>query len=502
MDELKFIQTESARYLLFLAFALLWLTLLSIFSRLSALPPRERGWVNLLSLATGPPGWAIHFLSRRRAEPVSTEIDREPGESSAESEEVAPAHLSSPSRNWKFWKRWAPGPQGIRSDMQNFNALMLAATEQKATDIHIESHATHSLARFRVNGILRNHETYTKETGERLISIAKVMASVNVADKLKPQEGRFEWSSPDQSLTLDIRLSVTPSLRGEKLALRFLNRPASSIDMPSLGMNEAMQQALKRTIRHPEGFILIAGPTGSGKTSTAYSLLTQLSGAAVNIMTIEDPVEYSLPYATQTAINPKLGITFKTGFTTLLRQDPDIILIGEMREPDSFQTAIRASLSGHLVISTMHARDSIQVFANLRDLQIEPSSLAASVKLVVAQRLVRILCPHCKIQDVEFDDDIWNFLGAEAEHTPVYQPGDGCDHCFGSGFVGRTGVFEFIQMSNTIKEWLEQGQHETDLRRKLDEQNFQTMRDDARAKVFSGQVWVQDAIRATGLEIA
>lgn len=401
-----------------------------------------------------------------------------------------------------FWSRFLPRKEKVHTDSKVFNALLLAAVEQQATDIHLESHPDHYLARFRVNGILRDYKNYPRDTGDRLVSIAKVLASLDVADKLKPQDGRFEWTNPEQSVKLDIRISVSPSLRGEKLALRFLNRPASSIDMASLGMNESMQKALKRAIRHPEGFILMAGPTGSGKTSTAYSILSQLSASSVNIMTIEDPVEYTLPYATQIAINSKLGITFQSGLTTLLRQDPDIILIGEMRDPDSFHVAIRASLSGHLVISTMHARDSVQVFANLRNLGIEPSSLAAAVKLVVAQRLVRILCPHCKVQDTDFDDEVWNFLGSEAEHIPVYQPGDGCDHCFHSGFVGRTGVFEFIRMDSTIKEWLEEKSHESNLRRSLTEQGFRTMREDAREKVLSGNVWVQDAIRTAGMDTA
>jgi type II secretory ATPase GspE/PulE/Tfp pilus assembly ATPase PilB-like protein len=399
------------------------------------------------------------------------------------------------------WFRGAQ-PEDPHVDSRLFNELMASGVEQQATDIHLEAHEQGHLARLRVNGILREHKSYPLETGERLVAIAKVRASLDVADKQKPHDGRFEWKNSEGTLTLDVRVSVSPSLRGEKMALRFLNRPASAIDMASLGMNEAMQRALTRAVRHPEGFILIAGPTGSGKTSSAYSILSRLAKSSVNIMTIEDPIEYTLPYATQIAINPKTGITFQSGLTTLLRQDPDIILIGEMREAESFRTGLRASLSGHLVISTMHARDAIQVFANLRNIGMEPSSLAAAVKLVVAQRLVRILCPDCKIQDQELDEDVWTFLGPEAERIPVYQPGEGCERCFHSGFVGRTGVFEYLTMDSTIREWLEQEGHESDLRRKLDERGFSNMRNDAREKVFAGYVWADDAIRTTGVDVS
>ncbi len=518
MEEITFIHDESARYLLILLGSLVWLTALSLASRISRLPPRPRALVNLLSLATGPVGWSVHAYSwyqGRQTPPADAGSESLPPslaprpveEAVATKTAVALATIAAPAaasqrkfRISAFVSRLFGKKSQIHNDSEIFNGMMLAAVEQQATDIHLECHEDHYLARVRVNGILRDLDSFPRDTGERLVSIAKVLASLNVADKLKPQDGRLEWTHPKEAVKLDVRVSVSPSLRGEKLALRFLNRPASAIDMASLGMNEAMQRALKRAIRHPEGFILIAGPTGSGKTSTAYSLLSQLAGSSVNIMTIEDPVEYTLPYATQIAINAKLGVTFQTGLTTLLRQDPDIILIGEMRDPDSFHVAIRASLSGHLVISTMHARDSVQVFANLRNLGIETSSLAAAVKLVVAQRLVRVLCPHCKIQDTDFDEETWTFLGGEAEHIPVYQPGDGCDHCFRSGFSGRTGIFEFIRMDSTVKEWLENKSHETDLRRSLIENGFRAMREDAREKVLAGYVWAQDAIRAAGMD--
>lgn len=505
MEEVTFIQQETVRYLAILVVGLLWLTMLSIASRFSGLPPRRRAVVNLVGLFLGPVGWAIHFASyrKRQEKEAADEVVGRPSIGTRNDPLAVDSGTAEakPSKKPKWFAWFGNRTDNRQKDSRIFNELIREAVEQQATDIHVEAHGDHYLARIRVNGILRDHKTYDRTSGERLVAIAKVLASLDVADKLKPQDGRFEWTFPDNSLRLDIRMSVSPSLRGEKLALRFLNRPASAIDMASLGMNEAMQKALRRAVRHPEGFILMAGPTGSGKTSTAYSLLSLLAGPSVNIMTIEDPVEYTLPYATQIAINPKLGVTFESGLPTLLRQDPDIILIGEMREAESFRIGIRASLSGHLVISTMHARDSIQVFANLRNIGIEPSSLAAAVKLVVAQRLVRVLCPECKVQDDDLDEDTIDFLGGEALHMPVYQAGEGCENCYHSGFVGRTGIFEFLTMDATIKEWLEQGQHESDLRRTLIQRGFKSMREDARDKVMAGYVWAQDAVRAAGLEV-
>lgn len=495
--EVTFLQAETLRYLLITCAALGWLAALAVASRYSHLAPHQRSLANLLSLIAGPAGWSVHFLSYYRRRPKT-------GPSETDSSSTLPNTAEAPTTERKTARRlldrfFPAKPNGLQNDTHLFNELLSSAVEQQATDIHIEPHENHHLARLRVNGILRDHRSYPQETGEHLVAIAKVMASLDVADKLKPQDGRFEWRSLDGAGKLDIRIALSPSLRGEKMALRFLNRPAASIDMASLGMNEPMRKAIARAVRHPEGLILVAGPTGSGKTSTAYSILSKLSGSSVNIMTIEDPVEYTLPYATQIAINPKAGITFQSGLSTLLRQDPDIILIGEMREPESFRTGIRASLSGHLVLSTMHARDTVQAFANLRNLGIEASSLAAAVKLVVSQRLVRILCPDCKVQDDELDDDVWNFLGPEAEQIPVFQPGEGCEQCYHSAFVGRTGVFEYMTMDGTIKEWLEREGHESDLRRSLEGRGFHTMRKDARDKVFAGYVWAEDAIRATGI---
>ncbi|TVR48994.1 MAG: type II/IV secretion system protein, partial [Puniceicoccaceae bacterium] len=423
-----FLEEQSRFFLWFLLASLAWLGALAASAHVSRLPPKRKELVNLLSLILGPPGWLIHLVSwKTRQIPQAIEVPvRAPSSGSSAVRYAGAATPSSgpvrlpplgQSGRWHRWFRWLlPGEDGDAKtrDSRRLSRLLVEAVHQSATDIHFEPHEADYLARLRVNGILRDFESFDRATGERLISMVKVMAALDVADKLKPQDGRFEWTSEQPDLRIDTRVSVSPSLRGEKLALRFLNRPVAKLEMQSLGMSEAMQKMLRRSLRQPEGFIIVAGPTGSGKTTTAYSILNHLAGPTVNTMTIEDPVEYTLPYATQIAINPKLGITFESGLTTLLRQDPDIILIGEMRDQGSFRTGIRASLSGHLVLSTLHARDAIQVFGNLRNLGIEPSSLAAAVKMVIAQRLVRLLCPYCKTQDTELEEDALNFLGERA----------------------------------------------------------------------------------------
>lgn len=483
-------------------------------SRLGRLPPSQRTMVNALGLVAGPVAWAIHLNayfrhaksgdSRPEEKPAGVEGVKPraaaavPGATQDEVPVVEVESAPEP-RRWSILKWFGRGQEDDElTDRKLLNEMMLAAIAQQGTDIHLEPYEDHYLARIRVNGILRDYQQFTRDQGEHLVAMVKVMASMDVADRMKPQDGRFEYRDTAHSLRLDIRVSASPALRGEKLAIRFLNRPNSSFDLENLGMNETLRKSVRRAIRHPEGFILIAGPTGSGKTSTAYALLHQVAGPSVNTVTIEDPVEYSLPYATQIAVSQRTGITFETGLTTMLRQDPDVIFVGEMRDAQSFRIGIRASLSGHLVLSTVHARDSVQVFSNLRNVGIEPASLAAAVKMVIAQRLVRILCPHCRVHDDEFDDDVWEFLGEQAKETPVYQPGDGCEECFQSGFIGRTGIFEMVTMDTSIREWLETNGQETQLRTTLRKRNVQTMREDAREKVFQGNVWVQDAIRAAG----
>ncbi len=517
-DPVDFLQTGTVAALVLLVVFLLWLTGLSLSCRVSRLPPRRKTMVNLLSLFTGPVGWAIHLASakqRREADPAgeappasSLSINHgnengpapTPASATTTADDTAAAPAPGPKR--PAWLAWLYPEERQRSaDSKSFEKLMEEAVQFQATDIHLEPQEDHLLARVRVNGILRDHCHFPKETGVHFIAIIKVLANMNVADKLRAQDGRFQWTLPGHGQNLDVRVSISPSLRGEKAALRFLNRPTGAMELSNLGMSEEMQKTVRRVTRHPEGFILIAGPTGSGKTSTAYSVLQAVAGPSVNTMTIEDPVEYTLPHATQIAINPKMGVTFETGLTTILRQDPDVIFIGEMRGADSFRTGIRASLSGHLVLSTMHARNANQVFANLRDIGIEPSSLAASVKMVIAQRLVRVLCDDCKQPEDQLDDDIRAFLGHDADLSLLRQPGPGCETCYQSGFIGRVGVFECITMDSAVRDWIEKGKHDSDLRKALAAQGRTTMRDDAREKVLAGWVWAEDAIRSVGLEV-
>ncbi len=461
---------------------------------------------------TGPVGWALYGYGRLKRDFVNPggggedmgegKKIRMPMPASSDGtvhEAPASARITHNQRRrwWMFWKSWI----AEETESELLHAMIAEAVAQDATDIHLEPHADYFLARFRVNGILRDYRKFESMTGDHLLAIVKVMASLDVADRSQARDGRFEWVDDDHGWRIDTRVSVSPSFRGEKLALRFLNRPATTLNIDSLGMSEDMKKALKRSIRHPEGFILIAGPTGSGKTTTAYSLLKMVAGPSVNTITIEDPVEYSLPAATQLGVNATWGITFEEGLTTILRQDPDVIFIGEMRDPNSFKTAIRASLSGHLVVSTMHARDTVHIFASLRNMNIEEASLVASVKMVVAQRLVRLLCPECKEPDEEIDEDSLEFVGFDgSEIDDLYQPGGGCEHCFHSGFVGRTGVYEYLTMDKTVREWLERGGHATDLRNALRERGVRRLYDDAREKVMSGQVWIQDAIRSVGFD--
>jgi type II secretory ATPase GspE/PulE/Tfp pilus assembly ATPase PilB-like protein len=324
---------------------------------------------------------------------------------------------------------------------------------------------------------------------------------MDIADRQRMQDGRFEWAPSASSPKVDLRVSTSPSLAGEKMAIRFLNRQLSSRSLEDLGMPEDLLHAVRRATRHSEGLILIAGPTGSGKTSTAYSILQNVASPTVNTMTIEDPVEYSLPFATQIGVNPKAGITFESGLRTLLRQDPNVIFVGEMRDPESFRIGIRASLSGHLVITTMHARDTVGVMTTLRNLGFDKETLGTALKLVISQRLVRVLCPHCRIpEEGVLDQDCVDFMaGADTQYLQRPNP-EGCAHCFHSGFSTRLGVFEHLRADAVVQEWLASTRPESALRSALLESGRVSIRDHARQRVVCGDVWIQDAIRVVGFE--
>lgn len=482
--------------LLFLGFALClsWMTSVVLLDRSSKLPDHHKWWASLLSLIGGPLGWFYHYAGEkgwiRRAR---DEQDEAPSGIDADARQPVLSRLRLAFTGKAAANAEAP------SETETIRRMFIAAMEQQASDIHLEPHGAEYVARFRVNGILREHKRIPIATGERVVSALKVMAQMDIADRHRMQDGRLDWAPKKDAPKVDIRISTSPSLGGEKMAIRFLNRQISSISLEMLGMPDDLLTSVRRTTRHNEGLILLVGPTGSGKTSTAYSVLQTLAGPTVNTMTIEDPVEYSLPFATQIGVNPKAGISFESGLRTLLRQDPNIIFVGEMRDPESFRIGIRASLSGHLVITTMHARDTVGVMTTLRNLGFDKQTLSTALKLVISQRLVRVLCPECSQPDTELDADKIEFLEG-ADPSGIRKPDPkGCPHCYHSGFVSRIGIFEHLRADTVVQDWLSSTLPESALREALVRDKHRFLRDHARDRVLSGTVWINDAIRAVGV---
>jgi len=393
----------------------------------------------------------------------------------------------------------APDPAGYE---RTAHGIVSAALKGGASDIHIEAKEGGYVVRFRQVGLLREHMRCGRRAGEMLVSVFKVFADLNTAEKNQLQDGRFSWTDPKSGHVLDVRISTSPALSGEKMALRLLNRPASLLQLSKIGLPKEACDAIRRHLRQPEGLVLVAGPTGSGKTSTAYALLQEVSGPTVNTITIEDPVEYALPNATQIGINPKMGVTFESSLRTVLRQDPNIIFVGEMRDPESFKIGVRAAMSGHLVISTMHARDTVGALTALRNLEIDREVLSSAVRLLVTQRLVRELCPVCRVWSPP-DADTREFFAHPtcrvALPDKIAMPSDdGCLKCE-QGFIGRTGIFEIMRVDARIRAWVASGGVEAELRDALAADGFTDLRDAACAKLAVGQIWIDDAVRALGM---
>lgn len=308
--------------------------------------------------------------------------------------------------------------------------MMNDAIQQSASDIHIEPNAKYCRIRMRIDGLLIESSHIHSEIGLRLITLLKVMAKLNIAEKRLPQDGRFEVQD------IDIRVNICPTLFGEKMVLRLLNSNKMRLDFDELGMNSVQKNSLIDAISKPQGSILIAGPTGSGKTITLYSILSYLNTSQKNISTVEDPVEITLPGINQVSINQKIGLDFANLLRTLLRQDPDILMIGEIRDRETAEIAVQAALTGHLILSTVHAHNAYEVIARLMALGIQPFYLVSAISLMVSQRLLRKLCDACKIKDYSAEDHV------------TYRA-QGCEKCF-NGYKGRCAVYEFLPMTDKL----------------------------------------------------
>lgn len=328
------------------------------------------------------------------------------------------------------------------------NALFRQAIKQQASDIHIETYENRILVRNRIDGVLQEVLEIQKSIGPLVISRVKVMAKLDIAEKRIPQDGRIALRIGDH--TIDVRVSTLPSNHGERIVLRILDKQAVQLDLNLLGMPEATLLNVRRLIAEPHGILLVTGPTGSGKTTSLYAMLTELNQVSRNILTIEDPIEYDLPGIGQTQVNPKVQMTFAKGLRAILRQDPDVVMIGEIRDLETAEIAVQASLTGHLVLSTLHTNSALGALTRLHDMGVESFLLSSSLIGLMAQRLVRQLCHDCK-QPYTLKAEERALLKLTNEHSAtVYQP-QGCDLCNQTGYRGRTGLYELILIDETLR---------------------------------------------------
>ncbi|HEY3983548.1 type II secretion system ATPase GspE [Cedecea sp.] len=375
------------------------------------------------------------------------------------------------------------------------NAMLAEAVKEGASDIHIEPFERSLTIRFRIDGVLRPILSPQRQLAPVLVSRIKVMAKLDIAEKRLPQDGRIALRIGGRAI--DVRVSTLPASHGERVVLRLLDKNAVKLDFTHLGLNDAKRQTLGQLISNPHGIILVTGPTGSGKSTTLYAALNQLNCQERNIMTVEDPVEYELEGIGQTQVNPKVDMTFARGLRAILRQDPDVVMIGEIRDSETAQIAVQASLTGHLVLSTLHTNSALGAVGRLRDMGIEPFLLASSLIGVIAQRLVRTLCNHCR-QSVTPDNALQQHscLAVLPQlPTHLYQP-VGCEHCNYSGYRGRTGIHELLLVDDTLRQAIASGTNETDLET-IARQHSQGLRHDGLEKVLNGQTSLEEVLRVT-----
>lgn len=375
------------------------------------------------------------------------------------------------------------------------NALLTEAIKENASDIHIETYESRMVVRFRVDGVLREIIQPQREFAPMVISRLKVMAKLDIAEKRLPQDGRISLNLGGRSV--DVRVSTLPSGHGERVVLRLLDKQANQLDLKQVGMAPRELDAIQNMIARPHGIILVTGPTGSGKTTSLYAVVNQLNERSRNILTVEDPIEYYLDGIGQTQVNSKVDMTFAKGLRAILRQDPDVVMVGEIRDRETAEIAVQASLTGHLVLSTLHTNTAVGAITRLRDMGIEPFLLASSLVGVIAQRLLRLLCPHCK-QPVHVrgaDLKRLGFVGAIEDGVEVYQP-QGCPKCYGHGYKGRAGVFEIIPLDSEMAKLIHDGAGDLAL-----EQHARTLapsiQQSALDKVLAGETSVDEALRIT-----
>jgi len=372
------------------------------------------------------------------------------------------------------------------------NKIFFQAVHSRASDIHIEPYESEARIRFRVDGVLHDVFTIPKKQVSALVSRLKIMANLNIAERRLPQDGQSRIKIGEDFM--DVRVSVIPTLGGERVTLRLLDKSCGKLGLDQTGFSNDVLTRFKSLIGLAHGIILLTGPTGSGKTTTLYAAMNELNCEERNILTVEDPIEYQLCGVGQMQIKPKIGLTFANCLRHILRQDPDIIMIGEIRDVETAEIAIQASLTGHLVLSTLHTNDAASAVTRLIDMGIEPYLISSSVAAVMAQRLLRVICPECKTPYTPGEEPA--SLGSQDRHVQFYK-GQGCENCIQTGYLGRTGIFELLIVDDDIRESILRRSGAHIIKEAAIEKGMTTLRQDGLRKAISGQTTLEEVSRVT-----
>jgi general secretion pathway protein E len=376
------------------------------------------------------------------------------------------------------------------------NLMLSQAVKARASDIHIEPYQNQLKIRYRVDGILYDKLTPPKHIQSTLVSRIKIMAKLNIAEKRLPQDGRIEIKIGDKNV--DIRVSTIPTAFGERVVLRLLDKSNTLLRLSDLGMSKDKLKVFDGLIRNPHGIILVTGPTGSGKTTTLYGALSTINSPQINIITVEDPIEYQINGIAQIQVNPKIDLTFAKGLRSIVRQDPDVILVGEIRDLETAEISIQSALTGHLVFSTLHTNDSASAVTRMIDMGIERFLVSSSVIAILAQRLVRVICEECK-QSYVPDRESLESIGLSLDSLKgkkIYR-GRGCPSCLQTGYKGRVGIFEFMILDDDLKNLILKTSDSNAIKRKAIEKGMITVRQDGAKKVLSGTTTIEEVFRVT-----
>ena len=369
------------------------------------------------------------------------------------------------------------------------NSILSEAVKERVSDVHIEPYERDLLVRFRIDGILYEKLSPPKIIQEALVSRVKIMAGLNIAEKRLPQDGRIRVLVAGRDV--DIRVSIIPTYYGERAVLRLLDKKKGILSLADIGLGEQGVRVMERMLNRTSGIVLVTGPTGSGKSTTLYAALNRVNSSEKNIITIEDPIEYQIRGIGQIQVNSKIDMTFASGLRSILRQDPDIIMVGEIRDAETAEIAIQASLTGHLVLSTLHTNDAATAVTRLVDMGIEPFMIASSLSAVVAQRLVRVICPHCREEYRPVDQ----YAGITLPEK-LYR-GRGCEACFGLGTLGRTAIYEIMPVDQELCSMIIRRSHAGEIKEYAVARGMRTLRDDGLLRAAAGVTTIEEVLRVT-----